>query len=166
MLAGHDHDERPGDPSAMSDQFVDELFAKLHADQQEALTKAATATHARERIAGAAGIWWEEFCRIVEDKVNAWNVKAAAGAHVSWTKNPTGSVRLWHRSVEAELRLAEARVVMTGRVGETRPRESPFIEFHETRGTVNAILADNTATSPAAAAEHLLGPIFTRAFAG
>jgi hypothetical protein len=149
----------------MSDQFVDELFAKLHADRQEALAKAASATHSRERIAEAAGVWWEEFCRIVEDKVNAWNVKGAAGAHVSWTKNPTGSVRLWHRSVESELRLAESRVVMTGRVGETRPRESPFIEFHEARGGVSAILADNSATSPAVAAEHLLGPIFTRAFA-
>ena len=150
----------------MSDQFVDELFAKLHADRQEALLKAATATHSRERVADGARIWWEEFCRIVEDKVNAWNVKGADGAHVSWTKSPTGSVRLWHRSVESELRLAESRVVMTGRVGETRPRESPFIEFHEARGGVSAILADNTATSPADAAHHLLGPIFTRAFAG
>jgi len=150
----------------MSDQFVDELFAKLHADRQDALTKAASATHSRERVADAARIWWEEFCGIVEAKVNAWNVKGAADAQVSWTKNPAGSVRLWHRTIESELRLTESRVVMTGRVGETRPRESPFIEFHEARGGVNAILADNTATSPAVAADHLLGPIFTRAFAG
>lgn len=150
----------------MSDQFVDELFAKLQADRQDALAKAATATHSRERIAAAAGIWWEEFCRIVEDKVNAWNVKGTDGASVSWTKNPDGSVRLWHRSVEAELRLAEPRVVMMGRVGETRPRESPFLEFHEARGGVSAVLADTTARSPAEAADHLLGPIFTRAFAG
>jgi hypothetical protein len=150
----------------MSDHFVDELFARLHADRQDTLTKAATATHSRERIADAARIWWEEFCRIVEDKVNAWNEKGAAGARVSCTKNENGSVRLWHRSVEAELRLAEPRIVMTGRIGETRPRESPFIEFNEARGTVRAMLDDNLAQSPAEAADHLLGPIFTHAFAG
>ena len=149
-----------------SDRFVDDLFAKLHADRQEALTKAASATHSRERIAEAARLWWEEFCRIVEDKVGAWNAKDAAGAHVSWTTNPNGAVKLWHRSVEAELRLAEPRVVMTGRIGETQPRESPFIEFHEARSGVTAVLADNTAKSPAEAADHLLGPILTRAFAG
>jgi hypothetical protein len=151
---------------ATSDHFVDDLFAKLHADRQLALTKAASATLSRERVADAARLWWEEFCRIVEDKVSAWNAKDAAGAHVSWTKNPNGSVMLWHHCVEAELRLAEARVVMTGRIGDTRPRESPFIEFNEARGSVTAVLADNTAKSPAEAADHLLGPIFTRAFAG
>src|SRR5204862_4986756 len=101
-----------------------------------------------------------------EDKVSAWNVKDAAGAHVSCTRNLNGSIMVWHRSVEAELRLAEPRVVMMGRIGDTRPRESPFIEFSEARGSVTAILADNSAKSPAQAADHLLGPIFTRAFAG
>ena len=165
MLAVYDSNDPRGDPPAMSDQFVDELFAKLDTDRQEALLKAATATHSRERVADAAGIWWEEFCRILEHKVNAWNAKGAADIHVSWTKNANGSIKLWHRSVEAELRLAGSRAMTTGRVGETRPRESCFIEFRELRGSVSAILADNTATSPAVAAEHLLGPIFTRAFA-
>ena len=150
----------------MSDLFVDDLFAKLHADRQEALTKAASATQSRDRIAEAAHFWWEEFCRILEAKVSAWNVKDAPGAHVTCTRNPSGSVTLWHRSVEAELRLAEPRVVMMGRIGDTRPRESPFIEFSEARGTVTAALADSAAKSPAEAADHLLGPIFTRAFAG
>jgi hypothetical protein len=150
----------------MSDLFVDDLFAKLHADRQEALTKAASATLSRERVAEAARCWWEEFCRILEGKVSAWNMKDAAGAHISCTRNPNGSVMVWHRSVEAELRLAEPRVVMMGRIGDTRPRESPFIEFSEARGNVTAVLADSTAKSPAEAADHLLGPIFTRAFAG
>jgi hypothetical protein len=75
-------------------------------------------------------------------------------------------VRLWHRTAEAELRLAEPRVVMTGRVGDTLPRESPFIEFREVRGSVTALLADNSAKSPAEAADHVLAPIFRRAFAG
>ena len=165
MLDLHDNDDPHGDP-AMSDPFVDELFTKLHSDREEALVKAANATHTRERVADAAGIWWEEFCRILEHKVNAWNAKGAADIQVSWAKNANGSIRLWHRTVEAELRLAGSRAMTTGRVGETRPRESCFIEFRELRGTVSAILADNTATSPAVAAEHLLGPIFTRAFAG
>ena len=150
----------------MSDQFVDDLFAKLHADRQEALTRAASATQTRERVAEAARTWWEEFCRILEHKVNAWNEKDAAGARVTCTRNPSSTVMLWHRSAEAELRLAEPRVVMTGRVGDTRPRESPFIEFNEARGSVMAVLADNTAKSPAEAADHVLAPIFTRAFAG
>lgn len=150
----------------MSDQFVDDLFTKLHADREEALVKAATATHSRERVAEAAGIWWEQFCLILEKKVNAWNGKGATDAQVSWTKTPKGSVRLWHHSIETELRLDEARVVATGRVGDTRPRESSFVEFREARGGVTAMLADNTATSPGEAADHLLGPILTRAFAG
>jgi hypothetical protein len=74
---------------------------------------------------------------------------------------------LWHRSIETELRLAEARVVMTGRAGDTKPRESPFIQFNEARGSVAAVLSsDSTVKSPTEAADHLLMPIFTRAFNG
>ena len=149
----------------MSDQFVDDLFATLDADRQEALSRAATATQSRERVAEAARIWWEEFCAILEHKVNAWNEKDAAGARVTCTRNSSGAVTLWHRTAEAELRLAGPRVVMAGRVGETRPRESPFIEFSEARGSVSALL-DNSTKSPAEAADHVLAPIFRRAFAG
>ena len=149
----------------MSDQFVDDLFAKLHADREEALIRAASATRSRVRVAEAARAWWDEFSDIVERKVSAWNAKGAAGIQVSCTRHPEGSVVLWHHSVEAELRLAEPRVVMTGRIGDTRPRESAFVEFNEARGAVAAVL-DNTPTSPTEAADHLLGPIFTRAFDG
>jgi len=151
--------------AARSDSFVDDLFPKLHAQREEAAAKAATATHSRERVADAARIWWIEFCRVVEDKVEAWNAKDAAGAHVSCTTTPRGSLRIWHRSVEAEVRLADGRLVMTGRVGETQPRESAFVDFHEARGAVRAFLPDNTAVSAAAGAESLLTPILTRAFA-
>lgn len=65
------------------------------------------------------------------------------------------------------MNLVEARVVMTGRVGDTQPRQSPFIEFNETRGSVAAILAGENATkSPSEAADHFLAPILPRAFAG
>ena len=72
---------------------------------------------------------------------------------------------LWNRSVEAELHLADARVVMMGRVGDTQPLQSPFIEFNDARGSVSAILAGaQVAKSPSEAADHLLAPILTRAF--
>jgi hypothetical protein len=150
----------------MSDQFVDGLFARLHAERQETLTKAATATLSRERLAEAARAWWDEFCQILERKVDAWNAKDATDARVTCTRNPSGSLMLWHRTVEAELRLAAPRVVMTGRVGDTTPRESPFIEFHEVRGSVAPVLDGHAVKSPADAADHVLGPIFTRAFDG
>ncbi len=118
-------------------------------------------------MAEAARVWWDEFCQILERKVGAWNTKDAPDARVKYTRGPSGSILLWHRSVEAELCLANARVAMTGRVGDTRPRQSPFIEFNEARGSVAAILAGETATkSPCEAADHLLAPILTRAFAG
>ena len=64
-------------------------------------------------------------------------------------------------------RLADTRVVMTGRVGDTQPRQSPFIEFSEARGSVSAILAGaHGAQSPSEAADHLLAPILTHAFGG
>ena len=149
----------------MSDQFVDDLFAKLDADRREALIRAAGATQTRARVAEAARAWWEEFCDVLERKVSAWNTKGETAAHVSWTRQPGGPVRLWHHRVEAELRLAESRVVMTGRIGDTRPRESAFVEFNETQGAVTAVL-DRTPKSPVEAADHLLGPVFTRAFDG
>ena len=152
----------------MSDQFVDDLFAKLCAERSETLTRAASATHTRERVAAAACAWWDDFCQILERKVHAWNAKDdATDARVTCTRNASHSILLWHRRIETELRLAEARVVMTGRVGDTQPRESPFIQFNEARGAVAAVLAsDSAAKSPTEAADHVLTPIFTRAFNG
>jgi hypothetical protein len=151
----------------VTDQFVDDLFERLTTERQEALTKAASASRSRERVAEAARVWWDEFCQILERKVDAWNAKGEPDAHVAYTRSPSGSILLWHRSVEAELAFAEARVVMTGRIGPTRPRESPFIEFNEARGNVGAMLAgQNGSKSPSEAADHLLAPLLTRAFAG
>jgi len=151
----------------MSDQFVDDLFARLQAERSETLTRAATATQSRERVVAAAYVWWDDFCQAIERKAQAWNAKGATDAHVTCTRNASGSIVLWHRSIEAELRLADARVVMTGRTGDTRPRESPFIHFMEVRGSVAAVLSsDSTVKSPTEAADHVLMPIFTRAFNG
>lgn len=151
----------------IADPFVDALFEKLHAHRQETLTHAASASQARARVADAARAWWDEFCQVVEHKVLAWNAKDASDARIRHTRNADGSVVLWHRSVEAQLCLAEARVVMVGRVGNTQPRQSPFIEFNEARGTVSAILAGaHAAQSPTEAADHLLTPILTHAFGG
>jgi hypothetical protein len=151
----------------MSDQFVDDLFARLQAERSETLSKAASATQSRERVVAAACVWWDDFCQIIERKAQAWNAKDATDAHVTCTRNASGSIVLWHRSIEAELRLADARVVMTGRTGDTRPRESPFIHFIEVRGSVAAVLSsDSTVKSPTEAADHVLMPIFTRAFNG
>ncbi len=151
----------------MSDQFVDDLFARLHAERSETLARAASATQSRERVVAAACVWWDDFCQIIERKAQAWNAKDAIDAHVTCTRNASGSIVLWHRSIEMELRLAEARVVMTGRTGDTRPRESPFSQFNETRGSVAAVLSsDSTVKSPTEAADHVLMPIFTRAFNG
>jgi hypothetical protein len=152
---------------AVTDQVVDDLFEKLHTYRQKTLTQAASASQSRERVVDAARAWWDEFCQLLEGKVDVWNAKDAPDARVKYTRSPSGSILLWHRCVEAQLCLSEVRVVMTGRVGHTRPRESPFIEFHEIRGNVSAILAgENAAKSPAEAADHLLVPILTRAFAG
>ncbi len=148
------------------DEFVDALFARLDGQRREALARAAGVTQTRERVAGFARGWWEEFCQVLERKVEIWNAKADAAARVTCTRNASGPVMLWHRSVEAELHLAEARVVMTGRVGETKPRDSPFIDFSEARGSVTAVLSDNRPKSPAEAADHVLGPLLTRAFEG
>lgn len=151
----------------MTDQFVDDLFEKLHTARQQTLIKAASANSSRERVAEAARVWWDEFSQILGGKVDAWNAKDEPQAHVKCTRSPSGSILLWHRSVEAQLSLAEVRVVMTGRIGDTQPRQSPFIEFNEARGSVAAILAgENAAKSPSEAADHLLAPILTRAFAG
>jgi hypothetical protein len=150
-----------------SDQFVDDLFARLHTERHETLARAAVATQSRERVSAAACAWWDNFCQVLERKVHAWNAKNATDARVTCTRNPSGPVTLWHRSVETELRLVEPRVVMTGRIGDTQPRESPFIQFSEARGTVAAILvSDSTAKSPAEAADHVLTPVLTRAFNG
>jgi hypothetical protein len=151
----------------MSDQFVDDLFARLHAERSETLTRAASAAQSRERVVAAASVWWDDFCQIIECKAQAWNAKGATDAHVTCTRNASGSIVLWHRCIETELRLAEARVVMTGRTGDTRPRESPLIHFNEARGSVAAVLSsDSTVKSPTEAADHVLMPIFTRAFNG
>ena len=48
----------------MSDQFVDDLFARLHAERSETLTRAASATQSRERVVAAACVWWDDFCQI------------------------------------------------------------------------------------------------------
>lgn len=150
-----------------ADAFVDALFEKLDTDRQKLVTQAAIASQSRERVALAARAWWDEFSQVLERKVAAWNAKDAPDARVTFTRNPSGSMTLWHRSVEAELSLADTRVVMTGRIGPTRPRESPFIEFSEARGGVGAILAgEGTTKSPNDAADHLLGPILSHAFAG
>ena len=151
----------------MTDQFVDDLFARLHAERSETLTRAANAAQSRERVVAAACVWWDAFCQIIERKTQAWNAKDATDAHVTCTRNASGSIVLWHRSIEAQLRLAEARVVMTGRTGDTRPRESPFIQFTEARGAVAAVLSsDSTVKSPTEAADLVLMPMFTRAFNG
>jgi hypothetical protein len=151
----------------MTDPFVDDLFDKLHAERQKTLSLAASATQSRERTAQAARVWWEEFGQVLERKVHAWNAKDAPDAHVTYTRMPAGSIRIWHGRVEAELSLVEQRVVMTGRVGDTRPRESPFIEFSEARGSVAAVRAgSHGTTSPVEAADHLLAPLLTHAFAG
>lgn len=152
--------------AAATDPFVDGLFEKLHTDRQKTLTMAASASESRERVRTAARAWWDEFCQVLDYKIAVWNTKDAPDARVTCTRTPAGSIQLWHRAVEAELSLAEVRVVMTGRIGNTRPRESPFIEFNEARGRVAAILAGaNAAKSPSEAADHLLGPILTQAFA-
>jgi hypothetical protein len=151
----------------VTDQFVDDLFEKLRGDRQKTLNLAASASQSRARVAAAARVWWDQFGQVLERKVEAWNAKDAPDARVKYTRSPSGSILLWHSRVEAELCLAEARVVMTGRVGDTRPRESPFIEFNEARGSVSAILAgENAAKSPSEAADHLLVPILTQAFLG
>jgi hypothetical protein len=151
----------------MTDPFVDDLFEKLHTHRQETLAHAASASAARARVAQAAGAWWEEFCQVVERKIEVWNAKGAPEARVSHTRNPAGAIVLSHRSVDAELCLADARVVMRGRVGDTQPRQSPFIEFSEARGSVSAILAGaHGVKSPSEAADHLLAPILTHAFGG
>ena len=150
-----------------TDQFVDDLFEKLHTHRQAALTHAASVTQARARVAAAARTWWDEFCQVVERKVHAWNAKDAPEARITHTRNADGSLVLWHRSIDAQLTLADARVVMTGRVGDTQPRQSPFIEFSEARGSVSAILTGaHAAKSPSEAADHLLAPILTHAFGG
>jgi hypothetical protein len=151
----------------VTDLFVDTLFEKLHTHRQAALTHAASATQARARVAESARAWWEEFCQVVERKVHAWNAKDAPEARIRHTRDADGSMVLWHRSVDAQLCLVDARVVMTGRVGDTQPRQSPFIEFSEARGSVSAILAGaHAAKSPSEAADHLLAPILTHAFGG
>ena len=151
----------------MTDPFVDNLFEKLHTHRQEALAHAASASAARERVTQAAGAWWEEFCQVVERKVDAWNAKDAPESRVSHARNPAGSIVLSHRSVDAELCFADTRVVLRGRFGDTQPRQSPFIEFSEARGSVSAILAGvQGVKSPSEAADHLLAPILTHAFGG
>ena len=151
----------------VTDQFVDALFEKLHARRQETVTQAASASQARARVAEAARTWWDEFCQIVERKVHAWNAKDAPDTCIRHTRNADGTIVLWHRSVEAQLCLADTRVVMTGRVGDTQPRQSPFIEFSEARGSVSAILAGaHAAQSPCEAADHLLEPFLTHVFGG
>ena len=150
-----------------ADQFVDALFEKLHTHRQETLSHAERASQARARVAEAARAWWDEFCQVVERKVQAWNAKDAPDARIRHTRNADGSLVLWHRSVEAQLCLADARVLMMGRVGDTQPRQSPFIEFSEARGSVSAILVDaHAAQTPTEAADHLLAPILTHAFGG
>ena len=157
----------PEGPLPVADAFVDALFEKLDTERRKVLTHAAVASQSRERVALAAGIWWRDFCQVVERKVGAWNAKDAPDARVNYTLTPSGSVQLWHRSVEAELSLADGRIVMTGRIGKTQPRESPFIEFSLARGDVGAILSgDGGAKSPTEAADHLLASILTHAFAG
>lgn len=151
----------------VTDPFVESLFEKLNTRRQETLTHAATASQARARVAEAARAWWDEFCQVVERKIQVWNAMDAPEARIRHTQNADGSIALWHRSVEAQLSLADARVVMMGRVGDTQPRQSPFIEFSEARGSVSAILADKHAVlTPCDAADHLLGPILTQAFGG
>jgi hypothetical protein len=150
-----------------SDPFIDDLFVRLRNELQTTLAKAASATRSRERVASAARAWWDEFCEVLERKVRAWNGKDEPEARVTCTRSAFDSILLWHHAVEAQLTLQEARVVVTGRVGDTQPRQSPFIEFNETRGSVAAILAGERAPkSPSAAADHLLAPLLTRAFAG
>ena len=98
----------------MSDQFVDSLFEKLNVEREKMLIAAASAAQSRERVGEAARAWWGEFCEVLERKVHAWNAKDAIEARVTHTRTPSGSIRLWHRSAEVELSLAESRVVMTG----------------------------------------------------
>ena len=148
----------------MSDQFVDALYSKLHAAREKSLSEAAATTQSRERVADAARTWWEQFSQVLERKVQAWNAKDPTDACLTYTHKPSGSILLWHRSTEAELRLTESRIVLTGRVGDTQPRESPFIVFQEARGSVAAMLAGGTVKSPAEAADHLLEPLLTRVF--
>lgn len=45
----------------MSDQFVDDLYAKLHAARQKMISEATANAQSRERVAEAARTWWEEF---------------------------------------------------------------------------------------------------------
>jgi hypothetical protein len=151
----------------VTDAFVDALFEKLDTERRKMLAQAATASQSRERLAAAAGSWWRDFCQVLERKVGAWNAKDAPDARVNYTRTPSGSIQLWHRSVEAELSLADMRIVMTGRIGKTQPRQSPFIEFSEARGQVGAILrGEGGAKTPTEAADHVLAPILTHAFAG
>ena len=149
----------------MNDRFVDDLFEKLTNERQAAQTRADRARESRERIAVTAGVWWDDFCRVLERKVQAWNKKAEPVGQVRFTRTTSGSVSVWHQSAEAELRLSEPRVVMTGRIGDTQPRESPFIEFNEVGGDVVAALAsDSRIKSAIDAANHILAPILVHAF--
>jgi hypothetical protein len=111
----------------MSDQFVDDLFARLHAERSETLTRAASATQSRERVVAAACVWWDDFCQAIERKAQAWNAKDATDAHVTCTRNASGSIVLWHRSIETELRLAEARV---GDDGPDRRHKAARVAVH------------------------------------
>jgi hypothetical protein len=149
----------------MSDQFVDDLYAKLYAAREKTLSEAAAGVETRARIAEASLVWWGEFCQVLESKVQAWNAKEPAVC-ITYTQALSGSILLWHRTAEAELRLTESRVVLTGRVGDTQPRQSPFIWFQDTRGTVSAMLAGGSVKSPSEAADHLLEPLLTHAFRG
>lgn len=150
----------------MSDQFIDDLYTKLQAARQKSITEAAAQAQSRGRVAEAARTWWDEFCQVLELKVHAWNAKDGTDTRLTYTRTPSGSIVLWHRSAEAELRLAESRVVLKGRVGDTQPRESPFIVFQEARGGVVAMLDGGAVKSPSEAADRLLEPILTRAFGG
>jgi hypothetical protein len=150
----------------MADAFVDALYGRLEAARQKTITDAAETTQSRQRVAEAARIWWDEFCQVLEHKVDAWNTQSATSARLTYTPTPPDAVVLRHHRADAELRLTESRIVLTGRIGDTQPRESPFVMFQVTRGSVAVVLSGVTVKSPSEAADQLLEPLLTRAFAG
>lgn len=144
----------------MSDQFVEALHNRLNAGGR---TERGERAHDGDGTAPVSA-WWAEFVDVVGQKVGAWNERQAPRPPINFTRQPDGSVHVWHRSAEATFTRTGDSVHVATRLGEQPARET--IVSVRTGGDepVVAILEGIELATPTAAAEHLLTPVLVETF--
>ena len=146
----------------MSDPFVDELFTTLSNQRGAAASGPGAGSGA---VPVPIAEWWREFVDVLGQKVGAWNERSGA-APVNFTRHEDGSASLSHGRAEWRAVLDGTAVTIQESLSPAAERRARIIRLSLEDGTVSASTDGEQLSTPRAAAELVVTPLFTVVFGG